>query len=187
VDVSPDGTLGRRAVLAGGGALLTALAGCVGGGDGADGTDEEDDEDGRDGTDGNGESDGDDTSGEDNESGDLDLREANVTAVSVSASGEEYRVSTTLIHDDDGESGYADWWQVETLDGDRLGRRALAHPHGTREFTRSTTVAIDVDRVVVRGHDQTHGYGGQAALVSVPGGEVELVRQGSESESLADR
>ena len=203
-------------MLAGGGALLAALAGCTGGSgpDGGDGEDQSGgdgtDGEGSDGTDGDAPDDGDDTDGgddgdpaedddgdapDDGEDGDgtngatadLDLREANVTAVSLSASGGEYRVSTTLIHDDDGEAGYANWWQVETLDGDRLGRRDLAHPHGTRAFTRSTTVAIDAERVVVRGHDQTHGYGGQAAIVSVPDGEVTLVRQGAEPESFADR
>ncbi len=183
--------LDRRAVLAGGGTLLAALAGCTGddgsgqndggGGDG-DGSDADSDSD--DGGDGTG-SDGGST--DDGEAGDLDLREANVTSVSVSGSGGEYRVSTTLIHDDEGESGYANWWQVETLDGKRLGRRDLAHPHGTREFTRSTSVAIDVDRVVVRAHDQTHGYGGQAAIVSVPDGDVELVRQGSDPDSFGNR
>ncbi len=154
-------------MLAGGGAVLAALAGCTG--DGTDGSGTDDDTTAGSGTD------------------DLDLREANVTGVSLSASGGEYRVATTLIHDDDGESGYADWWQVETLAGDRLGRRDLAHPHGTREFTRSATVTIDADRVVVRGHDQTHGYGGQAAIVSVPDGAVDLVRQGSEPDSFAGR
>jgi len=155
-------------------------------GDGADDPDSDDagddDRDGADGASGDGGDDPDGVPG-----GDLDLREANVTDVSLSASGDEYRVSTTLIHDDEGESGYANWWQVETLDGDRLGRRDLAHPHGTRAFTRSTTVAIDADRMVVRAHDQTHGYGGQAAVVSVPDGDVELVRQGPEPESFADR
>ena len=49
---------------------------------------------------------------------DLDLREANVTGVELEARDDDtYRVSVTLIHDDDGEDGYANWWQVETLDG----------------------------------------------------------------------
>ena len=117
---------------------------------------------------------------------DLDLREANVTGVDVDA-GDDYRFSVTLVHDDDGEEGYANWWQVETLDGDRLGRRDLAHPHGTREFTRSETVEVPeaVDCVVVRGHDQTHGYGGQAAVVALDSGATRLRRQG-ESRSAFD-
>ena len=48
---------------------------------------------------------------------DLDLREANVTGVELEArDGGAYRFAVTLIHDDDGEDGYANWWQVETLD-----------------------------------------------------------------------
>jgi len=159
--------LPRRSVLAGAVGLAGGAAGCVG--DDGDSTTGDDSPDGETTTDG------------------LDLREANVTGVELAEREDGYRVATTLLHDDDGEDGYADWWQVETLDGDRVGRRDLAHPHGTREFTRSTTVAVDADRVVVRGHDRTHGYGGQAALVSVPDGAVELVRQESEPESFADR
>lgn len=119
----------------------------------------------------------------------LDLREANVTAVRVSSAGGGYRFDVTLIHDDDGEPGYADWWQVETLGGGRLGRRTLLHAHGTQEFTRSETIRIpdDIDRVVVRGHDQTHGYGGQAMIVHLSTGEIEAVRQGAEPQDLRDR
>ena len=119
---------------------------------------------------------------------DLDLREANVTGVELEArDGGAYRFAVTLIHDDDGEDGYANWWQVETLVGDRLGRRDLAHAHDTRAFTRSETVDVpeSADCVVVRGHDRTHGYGGQAALVAPADGTVRLVRQGPDAGSLS--
>jgi hypothetical protein len=114
---------------------------------------------------------------------DLDLREANVTAVEIEDRGDgEYRFDVTLYHDDDGEDGYANWWQVETIDGEQLGRRELLHAHSTDPFTRSETISIPdgVDCVVVRGHDQTHGYGGQAMTVSVPDGATNAVRQGSD-------
>ncbi|MEF8856573.1 MAG: hypothetical protein V5A16_04040 [Haloplanus sp.] len=119
----------------------------------------------------------------------LDLREANVVGVEVDRRDEAYRFDVTLIHDDDGEDSYANWWQVETLSGDRLGRRDLAHAHGTREFTRSATVDVPSNTpcVVVRGHDQTHGYGGQAMLVTVETGTTEAVGQGAERRSMADR
>ena len=116
-------------------------------------------------------------------SGDLDLREANVTAVEFEQlDGGRYRFSVTLIHDDDGEPGYANWWQVETMDGRRLGRRELLHAHGTREFTRSEIIDIPegTTRVVVRGHDQVHEYGGQVMIIDLESGETETVRQGSE-------
>jgi hypothetical protein len=117
----------------------------------------------------------------------LDLREANVVEVAVSRSGGSYRFDVTLYHDDDGEDGYANWWQVETLDGQRLGRRELLHAHSTAPFTRSETVSIPggTTYVVVRGHDQTHGYGGQAMVVNVDTGETEAVRQGPEPRDLS--
>lgn len=120
----------------------------------------------------------------------LDLREANVTGVAIetSATG-RYRFDVTLIHDDAGEEGYADWWQVESLDGRRLGRRTLLHAHGTVEFTRSETIEIPegIGRVLVRGHDQTHGYGGQAVLVNLRDGALEFVDQGREPEDFSNR
>lgn len=118
---------------------------------------------------------------------DLDLREANVTALDVESVNGAYQFSVTLLHDDDGEDGYANWWQVEDMGGERLGRRDLTHPHGTREFTRSATVSIpdDVDCVVVRGHDQTHGYGGQAMLFALDSGTTRTVQQGSEPRDVS--
>ena len=88
---------------------------------------------------------------------------------------------------DGGEDGYANWWQVETLDGEQLGRRDLLHAHSTAPFTRSETVEVpgDVDCVVVRGHDRTHEYGGRAMTVAVESGETAAVRQGADRESLA--
>ncbi len=119
----------------------------------------------------------------------LDLREANVTGVEFERRNGSHRFSVTLYHDDAGEEGYANWWQVERLDGERLGRRDLLHAHGTREFTRSETITVPdgTTRVVVRGHDQAHGYGGQAAVVDLESGAVEFVRQGSDPDSFADR
>lgn len=116
----------------------------------------------------------------------LDLREANVVGVEVESRDGSHRFSVTLYHDDDGEDGYADWWQVETVAGERLGRRELLHAHDTSPFTRSETVEVpeDVHCVVVRGHDQTHGYGGQAMLVDVDAGATSAVRQGSDPRSF---
>lgn len=160
----------RRRALAITGSILAGLAGCAGDeGTKADGDGSEP------------------TSGGDGT--DLDLREANVVAVAVGERASGRRFDVTLIHDDDGEEGYADWWQVETLDGERLGRRELAHAHGTREFTRSATVAVPdgTTCVVVRGHDRTHGYGGRAVVVDVETGSESGVRQGPERQSVAGR
>lgn len=121
---------------------------------------------------------------------DLDLREANVTAVDFEPlGGGRVRFDVTLIHDDAGEDGYANWWQVESPDGRMLGRRELLHAHGTRAFTRSQTIEVPdgTTRVVVRGHDQTHGYGGQVMIVNLATREMEAVKQGSQPQSFAGR
>jgi len=154
----------RRSLLGGGVALLAALAGC------SSDTAQRRTETGGSGTDNR----------------DLDLREANVTDVTVESQGGDYHFDVTLYHDDAGEDGYANWWQVETLDGEQLGRRELLHAHGTEPFTRSETIAVPdgVSCVVVRGHDQTHGYGGQAMVVEPAAGETNAVFQGSERQAV---
>jgi hypothetical protein len=149
---------------------------------------------------------GDDGSGSNDETdtGALDLREANVVGVAYQTDDGAYNFDVTLHHDvhengvlvsqpersrsgdDDGEDGYADWWQVERLDGTRLVRRDLAHPHSSEPFTRSARVEVpaDVTCVVVRGHDQTHGYGGVAMLVNLDTGKIREVRQGAEKRAF---
>ena len=120
----------------------------------------------------------------------LDLREANVVGVEWSGDpGGDVRFSVTLYHDDDGEDGYANWWQVERLDGTRLGRRELRHAHADQPFTRSDTIEISsaVTCVVVRGHDQTHGYGGRLLLVDLASGETRTVEQGPDRQSVSER
>ena len=157
----------RRELLtvAGGLTLSTPLAGCVGESPSSD-------------TDAEAES--------DDMSSELDLSEANVVGVEFEERDGAQQFDVTLHHDDDGEDGYANWWQVETTDGERLGRRELLHAHGTREFTRSETVSVpeSVTRVVVRGHDQTHGYGGQAMVVDLTTDQTRAVRQGEERRAI---
>ena len=163
-------------------ATAVGTAGCVGGDSGGEG----DDGDGND-TETTTETTT-ETPTEPTDSG-LDLREANVVDVVVESTADGYRFDVTLHHDDDGEEGYANWWQVETRDGERLGRRDLAHPHGTREFTRSATVSVPdgTTCVVVRGHDRTHGYGGRVIIVNVATGATTAVRQGPEREPMDGR
>ena len=116
----------------------------------------------------------------------LDLREANVLAVGYDSV--QARFDVTLIHADDDESGYADWWQVEALDGILIGRKELAHAHGNAAFTRShfITVPAGIDYVVVRGHDQIHGYGGQAIVLELSTGIQDKIEQGSEPVDFSD-
>ena len=195
-----SGKSSRRRFLAGQLSVVTiaVLAGCAdsGGEEGSDsdaedtakreGTAESDTSDtptsedtGTGGTSGGGDA---DSSGTD----DLDLREANVVDVSFVGENGTYTFDVTLHHDDDGEGGYADWWQVERLDGTRLGRRELLHAHSQQPFTRSGTIEIpdDTTCVVVRGHDQTHEYGGLAILVDITSGETWLIDQGTERQSF---
>lgn len=116
----------------------------------------------------------------------LDLREANVVGVEFERRDGSVEFSVTLHHDDAGEDGYANWWQVETLDGTRLGRRDLAHPHSKQPFTRSATIDVPADTscVVIRGHDQVHGYGGRAVLLDLESGRTHSARQGAEPASF---
>ena len=163
--------MNRRDVLivAGGLTLSTTLAGCMGESPSSD-------------TDTEAEADSDDMSSE------LDLREANVVSVVVDNSGEATDFIVELHHDDAGEEGYADWWQVETLDGTQLGRRDLTHAHDEQPFERSETIEIpdDVTCVVVRGHDQTHGYGGRAVVVNLDSGGQNASSQGSERQTVSE-
>jgi hypothetical protein len=116
----------------------------------------------------------------------LDLQEANVVEVAFEDSDGSVRFDVALHHDDDGEDGYANWWQVERLDGTQLGRRDLLHPHSQQPFTRSETIDVpdDVRCVVVRGHDQTHAYGGVAMLVNLDTGATRAVDQGTDPDSF---
>jgi len=208
----------RRVLRLAGLAATAALAGCGdGGSNGGDGGDSDDGggggygggggEDSGDGDDGGTGSDGDSDDGGGDASADgaetatptaapaetpgtdeLDLREANVLSVAFDGSDGSYEFTVELHHDDDGEEGYANWWQVERLDGTRLGRRDLAHPHSNQPFTRSSRSPFDVPAevtcVVVRGHDQTHGYGGRAVLVNLDSGATRGVMQGTDPQSF---
>ncbi len=120
----------------------------------------------------------------------LDIKEANVTGVTFEQIDlMTFRFNVTLYHDDDGEEGYANFWVVETLNRTELGRRILTHAHGSQEFSRSGSIIIpeDIEIVVVRGHDQTHGFGGQAILVNLRKGELEVINQGSDPIDFSDR
>jgi len=168
----------RRAVLAAGLALVTT--GCAGGG--PDGTVTRQRSGRPRSTDGNSS----DNTRQADDTG-LDLREANVVGVDVTTDGGRHSFDVTLHHDDEGEDGYANWWQVERPDGTRLGRRDLLHPHAQQPFTRSDSYDLpaDVSCVVVRGHDETHGYGGRAVLVNLAAGGTRTVDQGRDRRSLA--
>jgi len=184
------GPRSRRRLLYGLGGVGTAglLAGCSDGSTEQDGA-VEGDTTPADGTEQVTEESTDDATNEDDAAGseagdreELDLAEANVVDVATEPAGPEdaYEFAVTLHHDDDGEDGYANWWQVEDLDGNRLGQRELAHPHARQPFTRSATIEVgSASCVVVRGHDQTHGYGGRVVLFDLDSEATESVAQGT--------
>lgn len=126
------------------------------------------------------------TSYDESDLADLDMREANVIAVNYNSQSGQFDV--TLVHDDDDETGYADWWQLETLEGELIIRRVLTHRHDNNPFTRSLFVEelSSYDYVVVRGHDQDHGYGGQVAIMNISTKEYELIEQGSEAQDFTN-
>jgi len=183
----PDTTVSRRHVLRRGVAVAAVgmLTGCASTGD-DEATNQDTTRDSPDPS-----PDG-DTAREDTtastETATLDLREANVVGVETAGTDDGYRFAVTLHHDDGGEPGYANWWQVERRDGTRLGRRDLRHPHGSQPFTRDARVPVpsDVSCVVVRGHDQTHGYGGRAMLVTPETGATRSIEQGGARQSFDD-
>ncbi|WP_436902830.1 hypothetical protein [Halovenus halobia] len=113
--MSIRGALSRRRLLSAGAAASLGIAGCLGEESASPST---------------------------NEHTDLDLREANVVDVAVEADGQCRTFGVTLHHDDNGEEGYANWWQVERPDSEQLGRRELLHPHSQQPFTRSETITI---------------------------------------------
>ena len=79
---------------------------------------------------------------------------AEVTGVTVSGDG-PFTFSVTVASQDSGCDGYADWWEVVTLDGELLYRRILGHSHVDEQpFTRSggpVDVAASTE-IVVRAH-----------------------------------
>jgi hypothetical protein len=107
------------------------------------------------------------------------LRYAQVLEVRAEETDEnEYRFDVTLVHDDDGEAPqFADWWQVEDLEGNILGKRILTHGHGTQPFTRSETITIPdgIRGVIIRGHDMQHGFGGQLIQLNLETGEQKIL------------
>lgn len=82
-----------------------------------------------------------------------------------------YHFDVTLLHEDSGWKHYADRWEILTADGTVLATRVLLHPHVQEQpFTRSLSgvkISSAIDKVIVRGHDLVHGYGGKTFDVSL--------------------
>lgn len=98
--------------------------------------------------------------------------EADVIAAKVvSLGGDQYRIDTTIKHNDSGWSHYANAWDVLDESGTVLGTRTLFHPHVNEQpFTRSLTLSIpnSVKNIQIRAQDSEHGYGGKTIFLTIP-------------------
>lgn len=84
--------------------------------------------------------------------------------------GNKWRVSVTLRHADTGWKHYANLWVVEALDGGKLGRRVLYHPHQDEQpFTRSLTLTLPagVTKVRIRAGDNGGGLDSNTVVVDL--------------------
>lgn len=97
---------------------------------------------------------------------------ADVIDAKIEGADELFTVSATVRSADTGWDKYADLWQVQTIDGEVLGERVLAHPHETEQpFTRSlggVSIPADVADVVIVARDSVAGFCGSAFTVEVP-------------------
>lgn len=97
-----------------------------------------------------------------------DILEAELTHESV----DEYTIAVMVSSPYDTPERYADGWRVMTTDGDVLAEHDLAHDHANEQpFTRSRgpfVIPSGMQEVVVEGHDQANGYGGETVTIAVP-------------------
>lgn len=103
----------------------------------------------------------------------LSAGEVDVEAVSFEQAADgSYRFDVTLRHADSGWDHYADRWEVLSSTGEIIATRTLYHPHVNEQpFTRSLSgvkLPDGIARVVVRGHDSVHGYGGEEKQIDLP-------------------
>ena len=89
----------------------------------------------------------------------------------VNTGGTNWRVNTTLKHNDTGWEHYADAWRVMSENGKQLGERVLFHPHENEQpFTRSLsrlTIPETLKVVYVEAHDKLHGWSKQRIRVDL--------------------
>ncbi len=102
---------------------------------------------------------------------------ADVTDVFVSGSTGAYGFSVTVESPDTGCDQYADWWEVLSEEGHLLYRLVLLHSHVNEQPFRRSGESIDItrdDKVIVRAHMNTGGYGGIAMAGSFETGFSEM-------------
>lgn len=82
-----------------------------------------------------------------------------------------WRISVTLVHDDETWDTYADGWEVRDMAGNRLGYRELMHPHTpNKPFTRSLSSVMIPDgtrKVQIRARCKGEGWTEQAYILKL--------------------
>ena len=99
--------------------------------------------------------------------------EADIVGVEAKRVGDEtYSFEVTVRHTDQGWEHYADRWEILAPDGSKLGTRILLHPHDHEQpFTRGLSrvrIPSAINKVVLRAHDSSHGYGGREFTLTLP-------------------
>jgi hypothetical protein len=202
-DTSPNGrvdrTTGRRSLLAGVGAVgASLLAGCsgLGGGPSGDSSTTAGDGGSTGGSDGSGGSQGGSGSGDGGTSEtttkvtpDPDA-EAHVVGVNgLENDGRSYTFPVIIEVSEGGRSTRVDYWTIETLGGEQLGKFQVKKDVDGPRFQTTGTVDLPdgVSSVVLRAHHVKNGFGGSALLVKL-GDDVkfDLVQQGAEKQSFSD-
>ncbi len=100
--------------------------------------------------------------------------DATIVDVTITAAGadNQFRVSVTIEHADEGWDHYADRWDVLDESGTVIGSRTLHHPHVNEQpFTRSLTLTIPpgVAAVTIVASDSVHGDNSETRTIAVPG------------------
>lgn len=87
---------------------------------------------------------------------------AEIVDVTASEGANGWRFDVSVAHGDTGWDDYADGWRIETVDGQVLGERPLAHPHVNEQpFTRSVTgveIPDTLVQVMIRASTSVEGY-----------------------------
>jgi hypothetical protein len=124
---------------------------------------------------------GDGGSGDDGTGGDPLV--SNVEAVIVTGEEWAYTFAATLRSPDVDCKQYSNWWEVLTPAGTVVYRRILDHSHADEQpFTRDggPVTVKSTDALIVRGHFDPTGYGGQAMEGSVAKGFVKAPEIGKD-------
>lgn len=115
---------------------------------------------------------------------------ADVVGLTVSATAAAGAVAFQVsVASDDVDCGaYADWWEVVRQDGTLVTRRLTGAPHVEDQpwSDVSAPVALDAaERVVIRAHFSTTGYGGQVWAGSLDDGFTPTRLGGTFADGLA--